>query len=193
MLIGWVELIRASFSRRPTNSISVDAHHFPNNPKTYEMITSPTPRTADTMTKEPKVEIASPPTKAEGGRLSPLVQSPRPTSSQYTNSVDYFGKDFGDLSNPSFGQEALYKSPKLSFSTPRPPSAGGPLSSHGHDSFSSRTEPFASPGRHHPSAHTYSNVPPGREYRTRPFSQGYEWDPAATHAKPSQRQDSFGP
>ena len=184
MLMGWVELIRGPFSRRPTEFASVDARRFSNNPKNYEMITSPPPRTTNTMIKAPEPVITSPPLKAEADGLSPLVHSPRSPSSQYTNSVDYFGKDF-EYQTPTFGKEAEYRSPKLSFSTPRPPSAGGPLSSHRHSSFSSPMEPLPPQGRDSP-AHTYRR-PSLERQSTRPsFSPSYEWDPSATHAKSSQ-------
>ena len=190
MLIGWVELLRIPFSKSRTDFVSVDARRFSNNPKTYEMITSPPPRTADTMIKTPDAVVVSPSAKADGEGISQFVQSPRPPSSQYTNSVDYFNKDFADYEAPTFGKEADYRSPKLSFSTPRPPSAGGPLSSHAHGSFSPRAEPALSRGREG-SASSYSSPPTESDSGVRPFSPGYEWDPTATHAKPSQWQDSF--
>ena len=188
MLIGWVKLIRTSSSKRPTDFVSVDARRLSNNPKDYEMITSPPSGNVDTMMKVPEPVVTSPPTKAEGEGLSPLAQSPR--SSQYTNSVDYFGKDIPDYKSPTFGKEAEYRSPKLSFSTPRPPSAGGPLSSNAHSSFSPRIEPFRPQGRESP-PNQHSSPQRGREGGNRSFSPGYEWDPAATHAKPSQWQDPF--
>ena len=189
MLIGWAELIRAPFTKRRTDFVSVDARRFSNNPKSYEMITSPPPRTADSIMKSPEAVVTSPPiAKAEEEGLSPFVQSPRPTSSQYTNSVDYFGKDFAvDYTNATFGKEAQYRSPKLSFSTPRPPSAGGPLSSHRHGSFSSRMDSYASPEGQNYAARNHSNPRSERRFSDRSFSPGYEWDPAATHAKPLSR------
>ena len=190
MLIGWVELLRTPFAKSRTDFVSVDARRFSNNPKTYEMITSPPPRTADTMIKTPDAVVTSPSAKADGEGLSPFVQSPRPPSSQYTNSVDYFNKEFADHETPTFGKEAEYRSPKLSFSTPRPPSAGGPLSSHTYSSFSSRAEPFSSRGRER-SASGYSSPRRESDGGGRSFSPGYEWNPTATHAKPSQWQDSF--
>ena len=184
MLIGWAELIRAPFTKRRTDFVSVDARRFSNNAKSYEMITSPPPRTADSLMKSPEAVITSPPiVKAEEEGLSPLVQSPRPTSSQYTNSVDYFGKDFAV--DATFGKDAEYRSPKLSFSTPRPPSAGGPLSSHRHGSFSSRMDSYGAPGRQNPAARNHSMTRSERRFSDREFSAGYEWDPVATHAKPA--------
>lgn len=188
--MGWIELIRARFSKRPTDFVSVDARRFSNNPKNYEMITSPPPRTADTMIKAPEPVFASPPAKAEDEGLSPLGQSPRPPSSQYTNSVDYFGKDFADYTNATFGKEAHYRSPKLSFSTPRPPSAGGPLSSHAQGPFSPHTSPFTPQGKD-PPARSYSTLRKESSDGRRSSSPGYEWDPAATHAKPSKWPDNF--
>lgn len=191
MLVGWVYLFRNTFSKRPTDFVSVDARRFSNSPKNYEMITSPPPRTADdTMIKAPEPVVTSPPPKEDFG-LSPLVQSPPSPSSHYTNSVDYFGKDFADYKSPNYGKEAEYKSPKLSFSTPRPPSAGGPLSrenTNAHGSFSSRIEPFSLRGRDS-SASNYSISSVRRGSGSRPFSPAYEWDPISTHAKPSMRHE----
>ncbi|KAL6715922.1 hypothetical protein ACLMJK_006883 [Lecanora helva] len=191
MLVGWLEIIRSPFQKRPTEFASVDARRFSNNPKSYEMITSPPPRTADSsILKSPEAVITSPPlaTKtetqidaAEAG-ISPFLDH-RPPSSHYstanTNSVaDYFStKDFAvDFSSPPPSRrdsEHHYRSPKLSFSTPRPPSStGGPLSSHRGDSFSSRMMETQSP--------------PQRSGRYRSPSgggEGYEWDPARTYAK----------
>ncbi len=190
MLIGWVEIIRAPFFKRPTDFVSVDARRFSNNPKNYEMITSLPPGTADSMIKAPEPVVTSPAAKADGEGLSPLVQSPLSPSSQHTNSVDYCGKDFADYKNATFGKEAEYRSPKLSFSTPRPPSAGGPLTSHSRSSFSSPIGPF-SLQRRDSSTHNFTNSHRERESANRPFSPAYEWDPAATHAKPSRQQDPY--
>lgn len=193
MLIGWIDLVRNTFSKRHTDFVSVDARRFSNSPKNYEMITSAPPRTAnDTTIKAPEPVITSPPPKEEH-QLSPLAQSPRSPSSQYTNSVDYFDKELAVSQNPSYGKEADYKSPKLSFSTPRPPSAGAPFSRENvntHRSFSPRTEPFPQQGRDSPSS-TYSNPPARRGSGRRSFSPAYEWDPTATYANPSQRHDPF--
>ena len=186
MIIGWVDLIRTPFSRRPTDFVSVDARRFSNNPKNYEMITSPPPRTADTMVKAPEPVVTSSPAKAEEEGLSPLAQSP---SSHYTNSVDYFGKDVADFTNTTFGKEAQYRSPKLSFSTPRPPSAGGPLSSHTSGNFSPQPGPFTPQGKNTP-ARSYSMLRKESTDARRPFSD-YEWDVSSTHAKPYERPDHF--
>ena len=193
MLTGWLDLFRNTFSRRRTDFVSVDARRFSNSPKNYEMINSPPPRTADdAMIKAPEPVITSPPPKEEYG-LSPLAQSPRSPSSHYTNSMDYLDKDFSEYQNPNYGEEADYKSPKLSFSSPKPPSANEAFSREGiktHRYSSPRMEPFPQPGRDSP-ASNYSNPKVSRERGRRSFSPAYEWDPATTHAKPSQRHDPF--
>jgi len=193
MLIGWIDLFRKTFSKRHTDFASVDARRFSNSPKTYEMITAAPPRTADDTTiKAPEPVITSPPPKEEYG-LSPLAQSPRSPSSHYTNSVDYFDKILNEYQSPNYGKEADYKSPKLSFSKPRPPSAGGPFSKENvntHKSFSPRMEPVPQPGRDSPTS-TYSNPHTSRGSGPRSFSPAYEWDPTATYASPSQRHDPF--
>ena len=96
MIPGWFELLKRPFSRSH-DFVSVDARRFSANPKTYEMITSPSPRPLDTP-GEPKAAVVSP------SRDSISIFSP-------SKQADYFG------------DEAIYSSPTLSFSTPRPPSA----------------------------------------------------------------------
>ena len=191
MLVGWVELVRARFSKRPTDFVSVDARRFSHSPKNYEMITSPPSQAGDAVVKAPEPIIASPLAKAEDEGLSSLAHSPRSSYSQYTNSMDYFGKDFADYNNASFTKEAEYRTPNLSFSTPRPPSTGGPWPrehiSNTNRPFSPPRDRFSPPGPGSPGSR-YPSPPSRTEYRSRPFSEGYEWDPAATHAKPSVRQ-----
>jgi len=193
MLIGWVQLFRSTFSKRRTEFASVDARRFSNPPKNYEIITSPPPRTAEnTAIKAPEPVITSPPLKEEYG-LSPLAQSPRSSSSHYTDSVDYSGKDFAEYQHPNYGKEAHYISPTLSFSTPRPPSAGGPQSREHNRlqrSFSPRMEPLPQPGIRSPPS-IYPRPHPSGESRGGLSSPAYEWDSTTTHASPSRRHDPF--
>lgn len=189
MLIGWVQFIRKFFSKK-TDFVSVDARRFSNSPKNYEMITSPPSRAGDNVIKIPEPVVTSPPPKEEYDGLSPLAQSPRSRSSQYTNSVDYFGKDITDYEDANFGKEAEYKSPKLSFSTPRPPSAGRPTSSGNRNSVHRAFLPQRDPSSlesHIPGTQFSSTRIPRRGTDGRSFSPVYEWDPTSTHAKPSQR------
>ncbi len=182
MIIGWADLIRQPFTRQRTDFVSVDARRFSNNPKTYEMINSPRPQ-LNNMPKAPEPVVTSPPPKEEG--LSPLAQSP---DSNYTN--DCFSKEVEH--NPSsFGKDAYYKSPKLSFSTPRSPSAGQGFSRENSMSFSQRV---VSPerGRNSP-ASVGGRLPQIRRDSGGRFSPAYEWDPTSTHAKPARRQGPFAP
>ncbi|KAL8784466.1 MAG: hypothetical protein Q9195_009043 [Heterodermia aff. obscurata] len=131
MITGWIELIRKPFTKS-TDFVSVDArrHSAVHNIKSYELITSPPSRASKAVMetpKEPQTAILSPSSEYDD---STLAYSPK-------SQTDYFGKEF------------KYVSPTLSFSTPRPPSAG--------------------------------RGPPGRE-----------WDPASTHAKPSNSRPSWG-
>ena len=131
MITGWIELIRKPFTRSH-DFVSVDArrHSTGNKTKNYEMITSPPSRTSRAVVEAPE--------EPQAAILSP--------SSEYDDSISaYSPKSQTDY----FGKEFKYVSPTLSFSTPRPPSAG--------------------------------RGPPGRE-----------WDPASTHAKPSNTRPSWG-
>lgn len=179
MLLGWVELIRKPFGSPKTDFVSVDARRFSNNPKTYELITSPPPTSS--MPKTPEAVVTSPPSEYNG--LSPLPQSPRSLSSQYT--TDYFSKD-----GLGFGKEVhSYASPKLSFSTPRPPSAGR-ISSR--ESTWDRQFPA---GRETPTlTFSPSSNPPARSFsRTsnqssvaRSHTPAIEWDPVTSYAPSSE-------
>ena len=156
MLLGWVDLFRRPFRPKQAEFVSVDARRFsamsaaPSSNKHYEMITSPSTRPpsmpnslASMPLKTGEINILASPSIIEREGLSPLPQSPRSLSSVYRDSNgDYFNsKDFavGGITNSvatnsvrsssnNFGKEADYRSPKLSFSTPRPPSAGRPYS-----------------------------------------------------------------
>lgn len=188
MIIGWADMIRQTFSRQRTDFVSVDARRFSNNPKTYEMLSSPPQQhLSSDMPKAPEAVVTSHPTKEDG--LSPLAQSP---DSNYTN--DYFSKEVEHKAS-AFGQDADYKSPKLSFSTPRPPSAGRSFSRENSMSFSQRLEgrPFSPErGRDSP-ASIGGRLPQILRDSGGRFSPAYEWDPTSTHAKSSRRQDPFGP
>ena len=96
MIPAWFELFKRPFTRNH-EFVSADARRFANDTKNYEMITSPPSRPLDTP-KQPEAAVVSP------GADSISTFSP--------SSPDYFGK------------EATYLRPSLSFSTPRPPSAG---------------------------------------------------------------------
>lgn len=97
MIPAWIELLKRPFAKQ-SEFVSADARRFANETKNYEMITSPPSRAAETP-REPPSAVVSP------GSDSISTFSP-------SSKIDYFGK------------EAIYRSPSLSFSTPRPPSAG---------------------------------------------------------------------
>ena len=106
MITGWIELLRKPFTKS-NDFVSVDARRFSAGHKArdYEMITSPPSRGSRIVTetpKEPQIAVLSPSSIYEDS-----ISSASPKSQ-----ADYFGK------------ELKYVSPTLSFSTPRPPSAG---------------------------------------------------------------------
>ena len=181
MLIGWVDLIRRPFNKR-NDFASVDARSYSNNPKNYEMITSP-PTTYATL-KTPNPLASSPPHPSEHEeRSSQLLQSPPSPSSQYTTN-DYFDNHRKEVTGSksrhlsfSLPQDADYKSPKLSFSTPRPPSAGRSFSRESY-------------GRYHQQQHIgRTSLSPQtttrRESGGSTFSSAYDWDPTTTYAPPT--------
>ena len=175
MFVGWVDLVRRPFAKR-NDFASVDARNYSNNSKAYEMITSP-PSTF-VMPKTPDTLVTSPPPEHEEG-IPPLPQSPPLPSSQYTN--DYFNKDAGSKSrqlSSYLPQEADYRSPKLSFSTPQPPSAGRSFSRESYGRFHESQMGRTSPGRPF-SPHAR------RESEGSTFSSAYDWDPTTTYAPPS--------
>lgn len=106
MITGWIELIKKSFARK-NDFVSVDARRFSAGYKVkdYEMITSApscSSRVISEMPKEPQTAVMSP-------------------SSEYNDSISAVSPQ----SQPDhFRKELKYVSPTLSFSTPRPPSAG---------------------------------------------------------------------
>lgn len=181
MLVGWIDLVRPSLRKR-NDFVSVDARNYPNDSKTYEMITSPPSTFA--MPKTPKTVVTNPRPGHEPG-ASPLPQSPPSPSSQYTN--DYFNKDVDSKSRHlsfSLPQEADYKSPTLSFTTPRPPSAGRSFSRESFGRSHLLQAGRSSPGR--------SFSPPNRrESGGSTFSSAYDWDPTTTYAPPSTNIPSY--
>jgi hypothetical protein len=99
MVQGWVDLVKGRFVQR-VEFVSVDARsHFPDT-RTYEMLNS---RQQNLKTPEPAVRL----------------QSPAPA---YGSGFD--DDDDEDKEDDSYyGRDATYKSPAMSFSGPRPPSA----------------------------------------------------------------------
>ena len=223
ILKGWLDLIRSPFSAK-NDFVSVDARRFsamsgaPSSSKHYEMITSPNTRPpslpaslASTMPLKPEFAVLGSPAIDHESRsregLSPLPQSPVSATSEYRDS-DYFGKDAEVAQSSTFGnKDAEYRSPKLSFSTPRPPSAG-------------RTQSFSRPiSRPYSRESQQRNFSPHAGTTPRTFSPGLapaqegnqnasrsitpsiaiDWDPSATYARPSTatpdrntRMDGFG-
>ena len=186
MLVGWIDLVRRPFKKR-NDFVSVDAR---NDPKNYEMITSP-PTTSLMPTKPDSAALTSLPPARE--KRSPQLPqfSPSP-SSQYT--TDYLNKETNHprTRNPSLSpalpQEAFYKSPKLSFSTPRPPSAGRSFSKEGSGRFPHQPQTM---GRTSPRAFSPPLTGPtttGRESAASTFSSAYDWDPTTSYAPPSAQQ-----
>ena len=194
MLLGWFEVIRPFFTKKPAEFVSVDARRYSNGTnKNYEMIISPSTRHESLPpVKAPEPVITSPPhpsdQKLNDDELSPLGESPQ---------SDYFSKDIEYKPSPNFGKDAIYRSPKWSFSTPRPPSAGGAITRSRENSmtFLQRTDGRSwSPGRDSPSSFSGrpKTAPTQRESETRSFTPTYEWDPLSTHAKSSRRQEPYG-
>ncbi|KAL9636641.1 MAG: hypothetical protein Q9164_002695 [Protoblastenia rupestris] len=175
MVVGWRDLIRGHFTENKTDFVSVDARRISADKKQYEMMMSP-PSRPYSMPREPEAVIASPPTKEV--EPSSLPQSP---SSHYED--EYFGKEtyINNDAHP-------YLSPKLSFSTPRPPSAGQTFSKNVPNSrrFSRDSQTanrtfspqFTATGR--------PFTPSRTESRAGAYSPPIEWDPTSTHAKPSR-------
>ena len=186
MLVGWIDLIRRPLTQR-NDFVSVDARraHSDHSPKNYEMITSP-PTTSGTPKTSNPVVVTTTHSDHEG--LSPLAQSPPSPSSQYTNDYypnnkeidpnNYNHNNKSPQLSFSLKQEADYKSPKLSFSTPRPPSAGRSFS---RDSGGRSYQPMMMGGG---TTRPLSPLPTTtrRESGGSTFSSAYDWDPAATYA-----------
>jgi hypothetical protein len=101
MMTGWVTWVKRRFSHSH-DFVSVDARRISSQPRQYEMILSP-PQTAYSA-KSPDALMEDYPADKESAL--PGTPSIRPERTEY------------------FGTTAPYSSPALSFSTPRPPSAG---------------------------------------------------------------------
>ena len=214
MVLGWYDLLRRPFQKEQPEFVSADARRFsaisgaPSSTRQYEMITSPSfrpPSMPSSLASVPlkaadtNVSTITTPPLYENGGLSPLPQSPRSPSSVYPDS-DYFAKETSvrDSSN-TFGQDAQYRSPKLSFSTPRPPSAGRSFSRDSslsrpysqtretlpQRSFSPPQNPAGAGSRNlkpfSPPPIFASNSNRG-ESRGRSHSPIVEWDPTSTYA-----------
>lgn len=101
---AWVDLVRKPFYRSH-DFVSVDARRLSSDPRTYEMILSP-PQSAYVAKSPDPIIVNGPIDKDYFSPMTPSIKSNR------SSKTDYFGK------------EAAYSSPTLSFSSPRPPSAG---------------------------------------------------------------------
>ena len=112
MVRAWVDFFKMKVGRKHPEFISVDAQRHSPRPGEYQMITSPatTYRGVDAPSM-PEKTFASPMMEKGFDVVSP--------SSTYST----------DQRSEYFGKEARYASPTLSFSSPRPPSASGRLSS----------------------------------------------------------------
>lgn len=106
MITGWIDLIKKPF-QESHDFVSVDARRSSasHNIKNYEMMTSPPSR-------------ASRVPRDTHEKSQPVAFSP---SSEYEESISTFSPS---SKTDYFGKEVQYVSPTLSFSTPRPPSAG---------------------------------------------------------------------
>ncbi|KAF7509533.1 hypothetical protein GJ744_007933 [Endocarpon pusillum] len=99
MVLGWIDLFKRRFSRQH-EFVSADARRLSSDPRTYEMLNSVT---------SPQTAVKTP----ERAAMSPNSLSVTQMSPGIDQKIDYFGR------------EARYQSPATSFSSPRPPSAGG--------------------------------------------------------------------
>lgn len=113
MILGWIDLAKRHLAGR-NEFVSADARNLASNPRAYEMLNSVTSPQPSIKSPEP---VAMSPGSLLTSRVSPSVEG----------KTDYFGR-YGN-----------YTSPVMSFSSPRPPSASGPL---GRD----RTATFSSMG-----------------------------------------------
>ncbi|KAG8527042.1 uncharacterized protein KY384_008471 [Bacidia gigantensis] len=156
MIIGWADILRGPFHRKPTDFVSVDARRFSADPKQYEMIMSP-PSRPYSLPKEPESVVTSPPVDEKDG-LFAIPQSP----------TSHYSRDYFDNKEVRTSKDTQpYSTPRLSFSTPRPPSAGR-MNSMNSRSFSPQL----------------STIPTSRSAsRTAQHTATMEWDPTSTHAK----------
>ena len=146
MVYGWIDLVRSG-CRRSHDFVSVDARRLSAAPNHFEMVTRPadTPKSA-----EPRIASVS-----SDGETDTIMEIP-PTSKTELSAND-----------------KTYIVPSLSFSAPRPPSAGRRYSN------ASRT----------PSIRRTVGLPSRQSGLVRPRER--EWDPSATHAPPSRNQSGF--
>jgi hypothetical protein len=140
MVYGWIGLIRSGL-KRSNDFVSVDARRLSAAPHDFEMVT-PRP-----------------------------IYTPKGPDSRITSVSSYGETDIIMEMSPSsrkelYPNEKAYTTPNLSFSAPRPPSAGRRYSN------SSRA----------PSIGRIDGLPSRQSSLVRP--QGREWDASATHAKP---------
>lgn len=140
MVYGWIELIRSGL-KRSNDFVSVDAQRLSAAPLDFEMVT-PRP-----------------------------TYTPKGPDSRITSVASYDETDTIMEMSPSsrkelYPDEKAYITPNLSFSAPRPPSAGRRHSN------SSRA----------PSIGGIDGLPSRQSSLVRP--QGIEWDASATYAKP---------
>ncbi len=146
MVYGWIDLLRTGF-KRSHDFVSVDAQRLSAVPHNFEMVTRP-----NYTTKSPEPRINSVSSYGETDavmELSPLSKT------------------------EAFPSEKIYIAPSLSFSAPRPPSAGRRYSN-------------ASKA---PSIGRIEGLPSRQTSLVRP--QGRDWDPSSTHAKPSRNNSGF--
>jgi hypothetical protein len=99
MVQGWIDLVKKHVAPKH-EFVSADARRLSSDPRTYEMLNSVTSPQAGI---KPPEAVARSPTSPSVAQLSPYNDQ----------KIDYFGRD------------ARYQSPATSFSSPRPPSAGG--------------------------------------------------------------------
>ena len=176
MIPGWIEVLKHPFTRRRTDFVSVDARRYSADAKQYEMIMTPPSRSYG-MPEAPAPAFTSPPIKEDG--LSPLPQSP---------SSHYDDDDGFDDKGPRISRDAHpYVNPKLSFSTPQPPTAR--RFSRDVSRGTSFTSESQTAGRSFSQQSNRNNtgerfLSSRSESRTRAYSPAFDWDPSSTHAKP---------
>ena len=122
MVPAWGKLFKRTFTRSH-DFVSVDARRYSADPRTYEMLASPS-ITSPPAAKTPGLDIKSLDANMETSSSFSPDFSQR-GNQDYTSKLsppseqDYFGSGYKPQ-NP----EARYLTPSLSFSTPRAPSAG---------------------------------------------------------------------
>ena len=147
MVHGWIDLLRGGF-KRSHDFVSVDARRLSATPHNFEMVTRP----AVYSFKETEPRITS---ISSDGETDTIMEMSPLGKKEFTSS------------------EKGYVAPSLSFSSPRPPSAGRRLSN------SSRA----------PSIGRIEGLPSRQASLVKP--QGRDWDPSATHAKPLRNNSGF--